>query len=156
MNVENKKLLSTIRASLLGLTLAFVVSGFFATAIVLSPQGRALASTQVACMPPSGNPGLSLPKSCETYDCTGLSQRDCLKNNPITQWVVFGINLLGALIVIGASAMIVFAGIEYIAAADNPERVKKAKQKITNVIIGIVAFFFLYAFLQWLIPGGAF
>jgi uncharacterized membrane protein YqhA len=69
---------------------------------------------------------------------------------------VFFINILGVLIVVGASAMLVFAGVEYIAAADSPDRVKSAKQKITNVIIGVLAFFFLYAFMQWLIPGGAF
>jgi hypothetical protein len=100
--------------------------------------------------------GLSIPPACPDYKCDNKSPQECLKQNPITMWAVFFINLLGVIVVIGASAMLVFAGIEYITAADNPERVKKAKQKIINVIMGIVAFFFLYAFLQWLIPGGAF
>jgi hypothetical protein len=139
-NIKNKYLLTIM-------TLVAVFS--FLAVPMTSSRVSAAAECGVAT-------GLSIPQACPSFDCRNKSQQDCLKQNPITQWVVFGINLLGVLIVIGASAMIVFAGIEYIAAADNPERVKKAKQKITNVIIGIVAFFFLYAFLQWLIPGGAF
>jgi hypothetical protein len=100
--------------------------------------------------------GLSLPKSCPEYNCSGKSSQECLTQNPITQWTVLFINVLGVIIIVGASAMLVYAGVEYIAAADNPDRVKKAKQKIINVIIGVIAFFFMYAFLQWLIPGGAF
>lgn len=139
-----------------------LLSSLFSLSVLLSSPaaGRVFAATSATTDPANCKPvsGLQIPKECKSYSCdlssTGASN-DCLKNNPITQWIVFFINLLGAIIVIGASAMLVFAGVEYITAADSPDRVKKAKQKITNVIIGILAFFFLYAFLQWLIPGGA-
>jgi hypothetical protein len=107
--------------------------------------------------------GLSIPKSTGIYKCTDLpasptsaQQAKCLQDNPISQWIIFFVNLLSVVIVIGGTAMILFAGVQYITAADSPDRIKTAKQKITNVIIGIIAYFFLYAFLQWLIPGGAF
>lgn len=147
-NIKNKYLL---------LVLAF--AAVFSLSLVPLPNSRANAADPV---PVSTNgecgvaSGLSLPKSCPKYSCAGKSSQECLTQNPITQWVVFFINVLGVVIIVGASAMLVYAGVEYISAADNPDRVKKAKQKIINVIIGVIAFFFMYAFLQWLIPGGAF
>lgn len=135
------------------LILIFASMALFGLA-VFTPLSSGQVSAAGSCGSASG---LSIPKDCQDFTCQGIpSAQECLKQNPITQWVVFFINILGVVIVVGASAMLVFAGIEYITAADNPERVKSAKQKIVNVIIGILAWFFLYAFLQWVIPGGAF
>lgn len=77
-----------------------------------------------------------------------------LKNNPIILWIAFFINVLAAVIGVGAVAMLIFAGVQYTAAADNPSQVEAAKKKIGAVVLGLVAFIFLYAFLNWLIPGG--
>lgn len=89
------------------------------------------------------------------YTCTrNQSQTSCLAENPIVKWLNFFINLLAAIVFVGATAMMIFAGIEYTAAGDNTQKVQAAKQRITNVIIGLIAFFFLYAFMNWLIPGG--
>jgi hypothetical protein len=52
--------------------------------------------------------------------------------------------------------MIAVAGVQYTTSRDNPQAVQAAKQKIWNVLIGLLAFFFLYAFVQWIIPGGVF
>lgn len=79
-----------------------------------------------------------------------------LKDNPIIVWVNRVINFLAGLVGIGAVIMIIFAGIQYITARDNPQSVQAAKTKIINVVIGLVAFAFLFAFMQWLIPGGVF
>lgn len=132
-----------------------VITGFLALNFLVGP----LANKQVLAEDCGQATGLAIPKECKDFSCDIKEQAnidDCLKKNPLTQWIVFAINLLGVLVVVGASAMLVFAGVEYVASADNPERVKSAKQKIINVIIGIIAFFFMYAFLQWLIPGGIF
>lgn len=59
----------------------------------------------------------------------------------------FGIIAVGSLIV---------GGIQYSASAGDPQKVTKAKTRIVNTIIAIVAYFFLYGFLQFLIPGGLF
>ena len=52
--------------------------------------------------------------------------------------------------------MMTYAGVQYAAAADSPDKLKAAKKLIWDIIIGLLAFFFLYAFMQWLIPGGIF
>ncbi len=64
------------------------------------------------------------------------------------------INILAALVGVIATASIIFGGIQYASSADDPSKVSQAKSRITNSLIALVSFFFLYVFLQWLIPGG--
>ena len=101
-----------------------------------------------------GTGGLSIP--CATESEVTCTTTNCLKENPIVLWITFLINLVSILVLVGASLMMVYAGVEYITAADNAQRIQAAKKRILNVIIGVVAYFFLFAFLQWLVPGGAF
>jgi archaellum component FlaF (FlaF/FlaG flagellin family) len=55
-----------------------------------------------------------------------------------------------------AVASLIFGGIQYSASAGDPQNVAKAKKRIIDTIIAIVAYFFLYMFIQFLVPGGAF
>lgn len=144
----NKKL----QFALLGpLSLLMLMQLFFAP-IALADANEGIASD---CQPVSG---LAIPNPCENYDCEklNLSKSDCIKLNPIIQWVQFFINLITAIIGVGAVIMIIVAGLQYTAARDNPQAIQAARQKMVNVLIGIAAFIFLYSFIQWLIPGGVF
>lgn len=51
---------------------------------------------------------------------------------------------------------IILGGINYSTSEGDPQKAASAKSRITNTIIAIFAYLFLYAFLQFLIPGGAF
>ena len=55
---------------------------------------------------------------------------------------------------IAAVGSIVFAGVLYITARDNAAQVSNAKTMILNTIIGILAYLLMWAFLEWIIPGG--
>lgn len=57
---------------------------------------------------------------------------------------------------IAAVGAIVYAGVLYITARDNAGQVSKAKTMIMNTVIGVVAYLLMWAFLQWIIPGGVF
>ena len=57
---------------------------------------------------------------------------------------------------IAASISIVVAGVMYSAAGGSAQQVQKAKTMILNTIIGLIAYSLLWAFAQWLIPGGVF
>lgn len=59
---------------------------------------------------------------------------------------------VGIIIVI----MIIVGGIQYTMAGGDAGKVAAAKGRITNAIYALIAFFFLYAFLQWVVPGGIF
>jgi len=64
------------------------------------------------------------------------------------------VNIVSGLIGVAVVLNIVVAGIQFSTAADNPNKVQSAKQKVTNSIIALIAYAFLVAFLQWIVPGG--
>lgn len=76
--------------------------------------------------------------------------------NPILGYLAGIINFLAAGVGIVVAIMITAAGVEYITARGAPQKVEDAKRRITNAIIALVTFIFMYAILQWLIPGGIF
>jgi hypothetical protein len=64
------------------------------------------------------------------------------------------VNILSGAVMVAAVIMLIIGAIQYSSAGGDPNGVKAAKTKITNVLIGVVAYVFLYAFMNWLIPGG--
>lgn len=66
------------------------------------------------------------------------------------------VSILAAGVGIVAVGGLVYAAILYTSAADDAGQTKKAKDMIANVVIGIVAFALMWAFLQFIIPGGVF
>ena len=58
-----------------------------------------------------------------------------------------GIGILGVL-------GIVIVGIQYLTAGGNEEQTRKAKRRMFEIVIGLVAYVLLYALLNWLLPGG--
>ena len=56
-----------------------------------------------------------------------------------------GIGILG---VIG----ITIVGIQYLTAGGSEEKTRKAKRRMFEIVIGIVAYVLLYSFLKWLLP----
>jgi hypothetical protein len=66
------------------------------------------------------------------------------------------INLFSALVGVVVVMSIIIGGIQYSSSAGDPQKAAKAKGRILNAIIAILAYAFLYGFLQFIIPGGAF
>jgi len=64
------------------------------------------------------------------------------------------INLLSALVGLVVVGSVIVGAIQYSASAGDPQKAAKAKGRIMNSVVALVAFIFLFAFLQWLIPGG--
>lgn len=75
---------------------------------------------------------------------------DCV----IRRYVKPLIMLLSALVGIGATISIVYAGIMYSSSEGDSGKVSKAKQRIVNTIIGVIAYVLVFAMLQWFVPGG--
>ena len=65
------------------------------------------------------------------------------------------IKIMTGLIGLVAVGAVVYGAILYGSSGDSPENVKKAKDIWTNVVIGLVAFAFMVALLNFIIPGGA-
>lgn len=89
--------------------------------------------------------------------CEGGDAKACLSSGKaagIMDKIMLIVNMLSAMVFVVAAIMLVLAGVQYMASNGNPQAVADAKKKIYAVFIGIVAFLLLWAFLQWLIPGG--
>lgn len=64
------------------------------------------------------------------------------------------IRLLSAAVGILAVAAVIFGGIQFSASGGDPQKVANAKKHITNALIALVAYLLLFAFLNFIIPGG--
>lgn len=84
-----------------------------------------------------------------------LVQR-CLNQSPIVHDIQVIVDWLSAGVGIIVTIMIVLGGIQYTIAGDNPTALQAARKRIINGLIALVTFIFMFAILQWLIPGGVF
>lgn len=66
------------------------------------------------------------------------------------------VNLLSAAVMLVVVIAIIYGGIEYSSSAGDPQKAANGKQRIVNALLGLLAYALLYAFLQFLVPGGAF
>lgn len=79
-----------------------------------------------------------------------------LKDNGIWGLLLIIINILTAGVGIMAVGGVIYGSILYTSSGNSPDQVKKAKQTIINVVIGVVMFALMYSFLNFIIPGGIF
>ncbi|MBI2007795.1 hypothetical protein HYS85_00960 [Candidatus Saccharibacteria bacterium] len=114
---------------------------------ILSPLAYPIYALPVLAAPsdPSGPSGTG-----------GSSGGSDLSNNPIIKDIQLVIDFLSVGVGIVVVGVIILGGIQYAMAGDSPEAVGKAKQRIMNGLIALLAFIFTYSFVQWLVPGGVF
>jgi hypothetical protein len=82
------------------------------------------------------------------------SDVNCLSHNKIITDITTILNILTGVVVIVIIIMIMIGGIQYAMARDDSGAVGAARKRIANAVIAFVMYALLYAFLQWLIPGG--
>lgn len=98
--------------------------------------------------PPSGGPSASVS---ETALLDPPPDQDGI------MWLLkLAIKILSGLVGAVAVVMFIFAGVSYAAAGDSAEKVQKAKDMMRNTVIGILLYLFMFAILNFIIPGGVF
>lgn len=101
-------------------------------------------------------------EECAGVETAIISCEQTGGDNPAPQqsgvWglLLITLNIMTAGVGIAAVGGIVWAAILYSSAADSAEQVKKAKEIIRNVAIGLISYALMYLFLNFLIPGGIF
>ncbi len=75
-------------------------------------------------------------------------------NCKILEYLVRGINFLSAVVGLVAVFSLMWAGYQYITARDNMQSVSAAKNRIAITIFALLMYIFMYAILNFLIPGG--
>jgi hypothetical protein len=78
------------------------------------------------------------------------------QDNGVWGLLIVIINILSAGVGIAAVGGVVIGSFMYMTAGGSPERTKKANLFLTNVILGIIVYAAMWAFLNFLIPGGLF
>ena len=74
----------------------------------------------------------------------------------IANYVNPSIRLLSALVGLVAAISLIMGGIQYSASTGDPQKTSAAKSRISKTILGLIIYAFLYAFLNFLVPGGIF
>ena len=73
--------------------------------------------------------------------------------NAITDILKMVVNILSIGVGILGVLGITITGIQYLTAGGSEEKTKKAERRMFEIILGLVAYVLIYAFLQWLLPG---
>jgi hypothetical protein len=89
-----------------------------------------------------------------TLRCDSASGQTEISSNCIVDRVNMLINLFSVGVGLVVIIMIIIGGIRYAMAGGDPQAVAKAKSQIRNALIALVAYLFLFAALQWIVPGG--
>jgi hypothetical protein len=109
--------------------------------------------TNALCAPTSG---VCSDGVCK--DAAADPNADCSKHGCdfVDKYINPSINLLSLTFGLIAVISLIQAGIQYIMSTGDPQKTSQAKSRITNTIIAVIAYLFLYSFLQFLVPGGLF
>ncbi len=82
-------------------------------------------------------------------DCKSISCNALIKD-----YVEPGIKVLTMLMGVVVAISIVVAGIQYGSAGSDPGQVAAAKKRLSSALLALLAYLFMFSFLQWLLPGG--
>lgn len=108
-------------------------------------------------------PGTNCPyeaSQATTSSNSGNLTADCKKveinkdNCGIIAYLVDFINILSGLVGIVCVVMIAVWGLQYTVSRDNPQMVAQARMRMVQTVLALVGYLFIYAFLQWVVPGG--
>lgn len=169
MNINKKIMLSLAAGVVISIT-SLVVLPQIALAATCS-DGTTIPAPEVRednqtvfCQSHGGYVALSEDTTKPVFvknDCNGKDiQAGLDKNDPnhcgILDYLTIFINVLSGLVGIIVVISIILGGIQYTASSGDPQKIAAAKRRILNALVAFFAFIFMYAFLQYLIPGGIF
>lgn len=126
-----------------------------ATLLVAGITLSVAVPTQAACTPSATQ------KCCGGVEtgvlgCAQTGGGTSVENTGLWGILLLVINILTAGVGVVAVGGIIYASILYTSAGGSQEQLKKAYKIITDVVIGVIAFGLMWAFLNFLIPGGLF
>lgn len=78
------------------------------------------------------------------------------KTNPVIVIILTIVNFVAFGVSVAVVGGIIYGGILYTSARDNSGQTQKAIEIITNSVVGLIAFFALWAVINFIVPGGLF
>ena len=117
------------------------------------PTGTILSVSTSTCVNSSGG-GCATPGDFDNSVCCPAGHTKTAMDCAFAKYINPVVNLMSAAIGLVVVISLMVAGIQYSSAGGDPSKIQASKKRITNAIVALIAFFFLYGALQWLIPGG--
>lgn len=140
-----------LKQTLFALLLSISIIGFLGAPIALAAEGDVCGSTTLkdgeSCC--GGVPTSIL--SCDSPGGEGS-----VEDSGLWGILILIINIMSAGVGIAAVGGVVYGSVLYTTARGNLDQVKKARVIIANTVVGIVAYVLMFAFLNYMIPGGLF
>lgn len=139
-----------------------------ASATLVAPNGGNSASP-AATPAPSTSTTPQSTSGClgsSTFPKAPKSSADCIayKADPaittatdstlITKYLNPFIKLLSVLVGLAVTFGIIYGGIEYTMSAGDPQKAQKGRKHILDAVIALISYSLIFAFLNFLIPGG--
>lgn len=123
------------------------------SATVIAPHA---AMAQAAnCTTADNKPGIYVQIAVNGTHCFPVNG-DSFQTNPIFLYIAGLLKAASALAGIATLGGIIWGALMYITARANAAQVEKARLVIVNSILGLILFIFMFAILQYLVPGGLF
>jgi hypothetical protein len=125
-------------------SLAVVFASFFAVMTAPQPAFAACSADEVQ---------VTISLDGQT-NCIKKGTGGNVNQNAIYTWLILIIRFLSAGVGIAVVGGIVYGGIMYMTARDNAGQTQKAITIIVNAVIGLLLYIFLFAIINFLVPGG--
>ena len=121
-------------------------------------KGKRQVTCTVAASPaddPAGSESCKADSDCISDPALNASAR-CSKSNCdiIDNYINPFIGLLSVIVGLAVVIGIIVGSIQVMTSAGDPQKAANGKNHIRDAIIALVAYVLLYAFLQWVLPGG--
>lgn len=117
---------------------------------------RAEAAPPVSdCQTNDGTAGVRVSLAVGGKTCFPLNKQG-FQANPIFIYTTSILKIVAGLAGVATVGGFLWGGLLYITARANAGQVENAKMVMINSVIGLLMFIFMYAILQYLVPGGIF
>lgn len=160
---KNKILIKSSQKKVFGFAWSSFVMVFVVLAslfILSAPVQSAFAEPNPSqAQPQTSTPSASLssdnaPTTCGGKDLGSKTDINDKTGCPIVGYLIIGINILTGAVGLVVVASIIFSGIQYSAARDDPQKIAAAKSRIVSAVLALLMYVFMFTFLQWVVPGG--
>ena len=112
------------------------------------PDGYVELSVAPGDINNDSNGRASIPDNCVSEGSGSLD------DNPIITYLKSIINFLAIGVGLVTAISIVIGGFQFMSSRDNPQSIQAAQKRIWNGVIALLLFIFMYAILNFLVPGG--
>lgn len=123
--------------------------------LLVTPLAASASQPISSCKTPDGKDGVQVSVAAGGLNCVPLGGSE-IKTNPIFIYITAILKVVAGLAGLACLGGFVWGTIMYMTARANAGQTEKARMVMLNSIIGLLLFIFMFAILQFLVPGGIF